>query len=208
MAQTRKSFSYLTKPTYYSNIAILLHWLIGVSIIFMFLLGWFMEGLPKEAPKSSSYDLFNLGIYTWELTKETSPRSFYFNLHKSIGITLFLFIIFRVFWRLTHKPPALLSSMKSWEKKLATSAHHVLYLLMILIPLAGIIMSVASKYGIKWFGIKFIPGLDIPSAREIFYQFHQIFGLLILFILIFHIVGALKHNFINKDKTLRRMWFK
>ena len=167
-----------------------------------------MEGLPKEAPKSSSYDLFNLGIYTWELAKETSPRSFYFNLHKSIGITLFLFIIFRVFWRLTHKPPALLSSMKLWEKKLAASAHHGLYLLMILIPLAGIVMSVASKYGIKWFGIKFIPGLDIPSVRELFYEFHQIFGLLILFILIFHIVGALKHTFIDKNGTLRRMWFK
>tara|TARA_B100000780_G_scaffold221389_1_gene160469 strand:- start:1274 stop:1900 length:627 start_codon:yes stop_codon:yes gene_type:complete len=208
MAQTKKNYSYLTKPSSYSKVAILLHWLIGISIIFMFLLGWYMEGLPKEAPKSSSYDLFNLGIYSWELSKETSPRSFYFNLHKSIGVTLFVFIIFRVFWRFTHKPPALLSSMKSWEKGLATSAHHGLYLLMILIPLAGIVMSVASKYGIKWFGIKLIPGLDIPSVRELFYQFHEIFGLLILFILIFHIIGALKHTFIDKDGTLRRMWFK
>jgi cytochrome b561 len=208
MAQTKKNNSYFTKPTSYSNIAILLHWLIGISIILMFLLGWFMEGLPKEAPKSSSYDLFNLGIYSWELSKETSPRSFYFNLHKSIGVTLFAFIIFRLFWRFTHKPPALLSSMKLWEKRLATSVHHGLYLLMILTPLAGIIMSVASKYGIKWFGIKLIPGLDIPSVRELFYKFHEIFGLLILFILIFHIVGALKHTFIDKDGTLRRMWFK
>ena len=208
MAQIRKNFSYLNEPTSYSNVAIILHWLIGVSIIFMFLLGWFMQELPKEAAKSSSYDLFNLGIYTWELAKETSPRSFYFNLHKSIGVTLFALIIFRVFWRFTHKPPALLSSMKSWEKRLATIAHHGLYLLMILTPLAGIIMSIASKYGIKWFGIEFIPGLDIPSVRELFYEFHEIFGLLILFILIFHIIGALKHTFIDKDGTLRRMWFK
>jgi len=129
-------------------------------------------------------------------------------LHKSIGVTLFALIIFRVFWRFTHKPPALLSSMKSWEKKLATIAHHGLYLLMILTPLAGIIMSVASKYGIKWFGIELIPGLDIPSVRELFYEFHEIFGLLILFILVFHIVGALKHTFVDKDGTLRRMWFK
>ena len=98
--------------------------------------------------------------------------------------------------------------MKAWEKKLATIAHHGLYLLMILTPLAGIIMSVASKYGIKWFGIELIPGLDIPSVRELFYEFHEIFGLLILFILVFHIVGALKHTFVDKDGTLRRMWFK
>ena len=54
MAQIRKNFSYLNKPTSYSNVAIILHWLIGVSIIFMFLLGWFMQELPKEAAKSSN----------------------------------------------------------------------------------------------------------------------------------------------------------
>lgn len=208
MANSKKNYSFLSKTTRYTNMAIFLHWLIGLSIIFMFLLGWFMEGLPKEAPKSATYDLFNLGLYTWELTSETSPRSFYFNLHKSIGLTLFALILFRVFWRFTHKPPALLPTMKSWEKKLAAGAHHGLYLLMILTPLAGIIMSVASKYGIKWFGIEVIPGLDFPSIRELFIEFHEIFGLLIVFILIFHIAGALKHTIVDKDGTLRRMWFK
>jgi cytochrome b561 len=208
MANSKKNYSFLSKTTRYTNMAIFLHWLIGLSIIFMFLLGWFMEGLPKEAPKSATYDLFNLGLYTWELASETSPRSFYFNLHKSIGLTLFALILFRVFWRFTHKPPALLPTMKSWEKKLASGAHHGLYLLMILTPLAGIIMSVASKYGIKWFGIEVIPGLDFPSIRELFIEFHEIFGLLIVFILIFHIAGALKHTIVDKDGTLRRMWFK
>ncbi|HCK04015.1 MAG: cytochrome b [Methylophilales bacterium] len=208
MANSKKNYSFLSKTTRYTNMAIFLHWLIGLSIIFMFLLGWFMEGLPKEAPKSATYDLFNLGLYTWELASETSPRSFYFNLHKSIGLTLFALILFRVFWRFTHKPPALLPTMKSWEKKLAAGAHHGLYLLMILTPLAGIIMSVASKYGIKWFGIEVIPGLDFPSIRELFIEFHEIFGLLIVFILIFHIAGALKHTIVDKDGTLRRMWFK
>jgi cytochrome b561 len=208
MAQSKKKYSFLGKTTQYSNIAILLHWLIAIGIIGMFLLGWFMTELPKEAPKSSSYDLFNLGLYTWQLASETSPRTFYFNLHKSIGITLFALILFRVYWRFTHKPPALLSSMKSWEKRLATGAHHGLYLFMVLTPLAGIIMSVASKYGIKWFGIELIPGLDITSVRELFVEFHEIFGWLILLILVFHIAGALKHTFVNKDGTLRRMWFK
>ena len=54
-----------------------------IGIFFMFYLGWFMEALPKEGLKSSSYDLFNLGIYTWELAKEASPRSFYFVLGRS-----------------------------------------------------------------------------------------------------------------------------
>jgi cytochrome b561 len=198
----------MSSPTKkYTNVAIVLHWLIAIGIFFMFYLGWFMEALPKEGTKALSYDLFDLGLYTWELNKEATPRAFYFNLHKSIGLTIFVLIIFRIIWRLTHRPPALLETMKSWEKRLANVAHHGLYLLMFLIPLSGIIMSIGSKYGIKWFGIKVIPGIDDSGVRELFLEFHQIFGILILCVLFFHIIGALKHSFIDKDGTLRRIWF-
>ena len=78
---------------------------------------------------------------------------------------------------------------------------------MFLIPLSGIIMSIGSKYGIKWFGIKVIPGIDDSGLRELFLEFHQIFGVLILCVLFFHIIGGLKHSFLDKDGTLRRMWF-
>jgi len=207
MAQVKKNFSFLNNSKRYTNTAVLLHWLIGIAIIFMLALGIFMTDIPKEAPKQSSFDLFNLGIYTWEVAKEESPRSFYFNFHKSLGVTIFVLVLFRIFWRFTHKPPALLTTMKPWEKRLATAAHHGLYLLMFLIPLTGIIMSIGSKYGIKWFGIKIIPGIDNEVMRELFYEFHEIFGQLLLLILIFHILGALKHAIIDKDGTLRRMWF-
>jgi len=201
MAKVRNSIAQ------YNNISVLLHWLIGLGIIFMFILGWFMDSVPKDAPKSSTFDLFNMGIYVWELTKEVSPRSFYFNLHKSIGVTLFVLIVFRILWRFSHKPPALLDTMRSWEKKLATGAHHGLYFLMAATPLAGIIMSISSKYGIHWFGIKLVGGLDDKATRELFFQFHEIFGQLILLILFFHITGAIKHSLVDKDGTLRRMWF-
>ena len=55
--------------TQYHNVSILLHWLIGLGIIFMFILGWYMEELPRKAPKALSFDLFNLGIYSWEVAK-------------------------------------------------------------------------------------------------------------------------------------------
>jgi len=191
----------------YNNISIFLHWLIAVGIVFMFILGWFMDTVPKDAAKSSTFDLFNMGLYVWELSKEVSPRSFYFNLHKSVGISLFALIILRILWRLTHKPPALLDSMKTWEKKLATGAHYGLYFLMVATPLAGIIMSISSKYGIHWFGIKLVGGIDNKASRELFYEFHETFGLLILLILFFHIAGAFKHALVDKDGTIRRMWF-
>ena len=189
----------------YSKVAVILHWLIALGIFIMFGIGWFMADLPKEAPKQMAYDLFDLGIVTWQLGEEVSPRTFYFNLHKSIGVTLFALIIFRILWRITHKPPALLSSYKEMERKLADGAHHLLYLLMFAVPLTGLVMAIASKYGVKWFGIDFISGLDNKPLREAFKEAHQIIGLVLLLIVVLHILGALKHKFIDKDETLSRM---
>jgi len=197
----------MNNNTKYTNVAIALHWLIGIAILFMFVLGWFMTELPKETPKTSSFDIFNLGLITWEVEEEQSQRSFYFNLHKSVGLSLLMLIVLRMYWRFTNRPPAFLSSMKLWEKRLAKATHHSLYLLMFLIPLSGIIMSAGSKYGIKWFGIKVIPGFDDKASMELFYEVHEIFGLLLLLLLIFHILGAVKHSIVDKDGTLRRMWF-
>ena len=189
----------------YTKIAIILHWLIAFGILGMFAFGWYMTGLPREAPEQMSYDLFDWGIYTWELTKESSPRAFYFNLHKSIGITLLGLIVIRILWRITHNPPALLTSYKAWERKLSTSAHHLLYLLMVLVPLSGLIMSVAGKYGVKWFGLDFIAGIENKPIREIFHETHEIAGLIFLAIIVLHILGALKHKFIDKDETMQRI---
>lgn len=189
----------------YTKTAVILHWLIAICIFGMFALGWYMSDLPKEAPKQMAYDLFDWGIYTWQLADEASPRTFYFNLHKSLGVTLLALIAIRILWRLTHKPPPMLILYKSWEKKLATGVHHLLYLLMIALPLSGIIMSAYSKYGIKWFGIPFIKGLDNNSMREFYVEIHEVIGIVILVIISIHIIGALKHKFIDKDDTLKRM---
>ena len=189
----------------YTKTAVILHWLIAIFIFGMFALGWYMSDLPKEAPKQMAYDLFDWGIYTWQLTEPAAPRSFYFNLHKSLGITIMAVILIRILWRITHRPPALLSSYKDWEIKLATGAHHILYLLMVALPVSGIIMATYSKYGIKWFGLPFIKGLDNNPLREIYKEAHEIIGIIILAVIALHVLGALKHKFIDKDDTLKRM---
>jgi cytochrome b561 len=189
----------------YTKTAKVLHWLIAIGIFFMFALGWFMADLPKEAPKQVAYDILDLGIYTWNLSEAVSPRTFYFNLHKSIGVTIFALILIRVLWRFTHKPPALLSSYKAIERKLASGAHHLLYLLMVALPLSGVLMAINSKYGIKWFGMDFLGGSDNKPIRELFKETHEFIGIIILLVIILHILGALKHKFIDKDETLSRM---
>lgn len=188
----------------YTKTAIL-HWLIGALIVFMFLLGWYMTELPKDADKVMSFDLFDLGIAQWNVAQEMSPRTFYFNLHKSLGVTILALVLFRIYWRLSHRPPALLSSLKAWERKLAAGGHHSLYLLMVLIPVAGIIMSLYSKYGLQWFGIKLLEGLDNKDLRETFAEVHELLGTAMLVVLAVHVLGALKHRLIDKDDTMKRM---
>jgi len=189
----------------YTKTAIILHWLIGAMIVFMFLLGWYMTELPKDAPKVMSFDLFDLGWWQWQVSNEMSPRTFYFNLHKSVGITILALVVFRIYWRLTHTPPAPSAQLSAWERKLATAGHHLLYLLMVSIPLAGIAMSLNSKYGLQWFGIPLLSGLDDKPMRDLFEEVHQTLGIAMLVVLALHVLGALKHRFIDKDDTLSRM---
>jgi cytochrome b561 len=138
----------------YTKVAVILHWLIGLAIIAMFALGWYMGELPKDGPKQTAFDLFDLGIYTWQMAEPASARTLYFNLHKSLGFTLLWLILFRVYWRISHTPPAMLASYSAFERKLATGAHHLLYLLMVALPLSGVLMTLYSKFGLKWFGME------------------------------------------------------
>jgi cytochrome b561 len=189
----------------YTKTAILLHWLIAIGIFAMFALGWYMADLPKDAPKVTSFDLFDLGIYQWQLTEEASPRTLYFNLHKSIGITLLGLIIFRLFWRLTHRAPALLESLTAAEKKIATAGHHSLYMLMIVVPVSGALMTLYSKFGLKWFGFDVFGGLDNAAMRDIFKGGHHLLGIIMVAVIVIHILGAIKHKLIDKDGTMDRM---
>ncbi|MEY3861854.1 MAG: hypothetical protein RIR60_220, partial [Pseudomonadota bacterium] len=186
-------------PSHYTKTAIILHWLIAIFIALMFVLGWYMAELPKEAPKQMAYDLFDLGVYTWQAAEEISPRTFYFNLHKSLGLTVLALIILRILWRITHTPPAALSSYKAIEKKVATATHHSLYLLMLAVPLTGLTMAINSKYGVKWFGIDLIAGLDNKPVRDFFECTHEFVGIVLLVLIGIHLLGALKHKFIDKD---------
>ncbi len=195
-------------PTSYTKTAIVLHWLIAIFIALMFVLGWYMAELPKEAPKQMAYDLFDLGIYTWQVAEEVSPRTFYFNLHKSLGLTVLALIVFRILWRITHTPPAALSSYKAIEKKVAKATHHSLYLLMLAVPVTGLTMAINSKYGVKWFGIDVIAGLDNKPVRDFFECTHEFVGIVLLVLIGIHLLGALKHKFIDKDDTMSRMSLK
>ena len=115
----------------YTTIAIILHWLIALLVVVQFGLGWGMQEIAKKPP---------------------GPRAEAFNLHKSLGLTIFALMALRVSWRLRHPPPAL-PPMPRWQARLAKSTHVLLYAALVAMPVVGYLGSVYSGYPVKFFGI-------------------------------------------------------
>ena len=167
----------------YTTVAIWLHWIVGIAILGQLALGLYMVGIPKETP----------------------DRSWYFNLHKSIGVTLAIFILLRIVWRLGHRPPSLQGLIPAWQITASTVGHWLLYLGMIAMPVTGLIMSSYSKYGVKVWGLKLIAGIDDKTAREFWVGIHETTADILMVVIAIHVLAALKHLMIEKNGVFQRM---
>jgi cytochrome b561 len=172
------------KLEHYRAPTIWLHWIVGIGLLVQLGLGVFMVDIPRETP----------------------DRAFYFNLHKSLGLTLALFIALRFAYRLRHTVPAFPSRMARWERLAARASHYMLYACMILMPVTGYIGSNFSRFGIKFWGIELpIFGSDDKELREVWFEFHEIIAWTFVALIIVHVLAALKHLLIDKDGVFQRI---
>jgi cytochrome b561 len=179
----------------YTVPAMVFHWLVALGIACNFLIVWTVDSLPKSAERPMV------------------------NLHKSIGLTVLGLAFLRVIWRLTHRPPPIPSGYPKWERGLAHAAHYALYALIFAMPLTGWIHDSAFKdaskfpltlFGvIPWFRLGFITHLDPATKEQVHQQWGEIHGFLgwcLLAVVVLHILGALKHQFLDRDPEIQRMW--
>jgi cytochrome b561 len=66
-------------------------------------------------------------------------------------------------------------------------------------------MTIFSKYGLLWFGVRLVQGLDNEPMRQIFKEAHEVIGVVLLVMIALHVVAAIKHQVIDKDNLLKRM---
>lgn len=165
--------------------AVSLHWIIALGVIGTAVLGLWMTGLDYYSP--------------WY---QTAP--FW---HKSVGITLAALIILRLFWRWTNPKPAPLPHHKRWEVTLASLIHGLLYVLLFIIIASGYLISTAKGQGVSVFGWFEVPALitGLPSQVDRAGFVHYWLGITLLALVALHALGALKHHFLDHDRTLRRM---
>ena len=133
-----------------------------------------------------------------------------FSLHKTVGVTAFFVALARILWAIFQPKPALLNSEKPVEAFLAETVHWLLYASLVIVPLSGWLHHAATS--------GFAPILwplpqDLPLVAKsetlagFFSALHLVFTKILGFAVVLHIAGALKHHVIDKDATLRRMWF-
>lgn len=170
----------------YSTGAIAFHWIIAFLIAFNYVAAFIAEDLPKDAAKQLMGN------------------------HKAIGITILLLTVVRILWRLMHRPPAFLTSLKPWEAKLARVTHAAFYVLMIAVPLAGWLMHSAYSGGapVGAFGLFSFPGLPLAADKAgagLAGEVHEILAFAMLGLAGLHVIGALKHQWLDKDGSLARI---
>lgn len=179
----------------YTTPAIAAHWLVALLMIANLILGLVADELPE------------------------ADIRFAIDTHKSIGISVLGLILLRILWRIGHRPPPFSTGMAIWERGLAHAVHYALYLLMLWMPLTGWAHDSAWKaapeipmtlFGLfEWPRIGFI--MTMPADRKewlhgLFGEMHEIGGYVLIALILLHIAGALKHQFIDHEPEFRRMW--
>ena len=167
----------------YTRGAMALHWIMAALIVLVGVLGLLHDSWPRRS------------------------QAFWIDLHALIGLGVWALIVVRLGWRLGHPPPALPPEIGVLPRKLSYALHLLLYLLVFVTPLIGIVTFI-------WHGRAFDFGLfrvdfGVRSNRAIFHPTEDIHGYLAytLFGLIgIHLLAALWHQFVRRDRLLQRMW--
>lgn len=170
--------------THYGIIHVLIHWVTAGLIVAVFPLGLVMV---------------NLGYY--DAGYQTYPP-----IHKSLGMIIFFLTVFRLFWVIYGKIPNPLPQPKSMEI-LAKLAHGLLYVCLMTVLISGYMISTADGRGIVVFDWFTVPALVTPfeGQADTAGRVHLYAAWVLVGVIALHLLAALKHHFINKDRTLKRI---
>ena len=186
--------SHSSRSSRYTRTAVILHWLVALLMIANVVLGVIAEDLPDAWIRPA------IGT------------------HKSLGITVLGLVLLRLLWRAGHPPPPLPEAYRPWERVASHAAHWLLYALMLSLPLSGWLHDSAWKdaathpmhlFGLfEWPRIGPVTRIE-PALKEVLHDqlgaWHTGlgYGLYVLFAL--HVLGALKHQWLDRARELQRM---
>ncbi|KLV01829.1 cytochrome b [Photobacterium aphoticum] len=171
------------EKTTYDGLSIAIHWVSALTVIGLFAVGLWMVDL-------NYYSQWYKPVPHW---------------HKSVGICLALLTLFRLVWKHFNKPPAIEGAR--WEVMAAKVAHGVIYLLLFGLFISGYLISTADGRSIEVFNWFSVPGMGelFDQQADIAGEVHFYIAVTLIGLVSLHALAALKHHFINKDNTLKKM---
>ncbi len=174
----------MTTHLHYTRTAIALHWLLALAIVGSLGVGLYSSGLPVSPAR--------LKLINW---------------HKWAGVTILALSALRLLWRLGHRPPAP-PPMPAWQRRAASVTHGLLYALVFAVPLVGWTYSSAAGFPVVLFRVLPLPDLVGPdkALADAARQLHALLAYSLAALAALHVAGALKHQWIDRDRLLARMW--
>lgn len=167
----------------YGLVSIGLHWLIAATAVGLFALGvWMVE----------------LGYYDpWY---RRAPQ-----VHKGVGILLFGIMLARLAWRRANPRPRPIGS--ALQNRVAAGVHRLLNVLLFALTLSGYLISTADGRAIEVFALFSVPATlsGLENQADIAGRVHKLLGFALIGVAALHAGAALKHHFVDRDRTLRRM---
>ena len=164
-----------------------MHWVMAFLISAIIAIAFYMTSLPASDLK-------------WK----------FYALHKSLGILSLGLLALRIIIRLMSivpKAPLEIKPIYNIFSKVVISS---LYALMFVVPFAGYVMSMAGGMGVMFFGFP-LPNLlpdfmmQKTSIGNIAYNIHIYAGYALTALIALHVLGTLKHIFIDKINILKRI---
>jgi cytochrome b561 len=171
------------RPGRYPRSMRILHWLMAVIIIALLVAGMTMVRLDDRVPAKFQV------LFPW---------------HKSFGLLALILVVIRLWVRARSRVPALPAGLSGWERKAVRTGSFLFYALMIFVPCMGYALS--STYtqsdGEFFFGVNLPELLPKNDAQyEVFWLLHRIGAFVLLGLLVLHILGALKHRLLDRNRA-------
>ncbi len=131
-----------------------------------------------------------------------------FVLHKGLGVVLLVVVVARVLWRLTHRAPPMSESIPELERRIATTAHWVIYAVLLVIAGSGYVHVVGDGFPIELMDALGLPTLLplMPEVASWASLVHRFSTFLLVALVAVHIAEVLRHHLVVRDETLARMW--
>jgi cytochrome b561 len=162
----------------------LLHWSVAITVL-------------VQAPLGLSLVYLELGAWQDAL----------FNFHKSLGVLIFVLMVWRILNRVLVGAPAPEPTIARWQRTVSSAVHGALYLLLLVQPVVGYLANSAFGATTPVFGLFEIPA-SVAASEELanrLFALHGWIGLTLLVLIGVHIAAALQHYFIRKDGVVQRM---